>query len=301
MKITYFDRVCQTEQKEQVYGGVFLDILYGKGWIKRVISFFLLPCVACISFSSYLYGVIQKSRYTRVKVRPFIKKFQIDTSEFLDRVDSFRSFNDFFVRKLKSTCRPIEASEKVVILPADARYLVVPNVKKADRFFVKGQSLSLNELLQDETLALRYEEGAMAIARLCPVDYHRFHFPCEGVAHQTREIPGPLFSVNPIALRRHLDILTRNKRVITLFESVHFGTIAYIEVGATYVGTIHQTFTPDRLYRKGEEKGYFSFGGSCVILLFEPGRIEFAPDLLKYSNQSLEVRGLMGQPLAFSL
>lgn len=301
MKITYFDRLSQKEQQEQVYGGVFLDLLYGKGWLKRIISFFLLPCVACIALSSYLYGAVQKSRSSRVKVRPFIKKFQIDTSEFLNGVDSFQSFNDFFVRQLKPVCRPIDPAENVVILPADARYLVVPNLKRADRFFVKGQSLSLKELLQDDSLALRYEEGAMAIARLCPVDYHRFHFPCEGVARSAREIAGPLFSVNPIALRRHLDILTRNKRMITLFESLHFGTIAYIEVGATYVGTIHHTFTPDRLYRKGDEKGYFSFGGSCVILLFEPGRVQFASDLIHYSSQSTEVRGLMGQPLAFSL
>ena len=106
--------------------------------------------------------------------------------------------------------------------------------------------------------------------------------------------------MNPIALRQNLDILTENKRMITSLQTRYFGTVLFIEVGATYVGTIHQTYTPGVPCAKGDEKGYFSFGGSCLILLFEPNTIQFDQDLLDYSAKTIEVRGLLGQSLGKS-
>lgn len=184
-----------------------------------------------------------------------------------------------------------------MILPADARYLVFPHLKTTETFWVKGQKLSLEQLLQSAPLARRYEEGSMVIARLCPVDYHRFHFPCDCIPQEPQEINGPLFSVNPIALRRNLSILAENKRVVTSLKTTHFGEILFIEIGATYVGTIHQTYTPGTPCLKGDEKGYFSFGGSSLILLFEPRTIQFDQDLLDYSAKTIEVRALLGQSL----
>jgi phosphatidylserine decarboxylase len=299
-RIFYFDRQSKVVVEEQVYGGGLIRLLYGKKGACQWVSPWLLPLLTRIPLFSALYGWFQKSSLSRFKVKPFIRDFGVDTTEFLDSVESFNSFNAFFTRHLDLNYRPFAKNDKVVIMPADARYLVFPNIAKADGFWVKGRKFSLETLLQDRALAARYAEGAMAIARLCPVDYHRFHFPCDAVPRPARPVAGPLFSVSPIALRQQIEILSENKRMITALETAHFGTILCIEVGATCVGTIHQTYTPMKRCAKGEEKGYFSFGGSCLILLFEPGRILFDADLLEYSAKRMEVRALLGQTLGYA-
>jgi phosphatidylserine decarboxylase len=295
--IIFLDRQTKRTEKEKVYGEFFIKLFYGEGTLPRLFSFLLLPFFARIHFFSKLYGYFQKSSMSRSKVHPFVQAYHIDVSEFLDPVDSFPSFNAFFIRKLKPECRPISTRQDVAVLPADGRYLLFQQIDQADGFWVKGKKFSLSELLGDKALAKTYEQGAMVIARLCPVDYHRFHFPCSCIPDQARLINGPLFSVNPMALKRNIEILCENKRMITSLKTQNFGCVQYIEVGATYVGSIEQTYAPGKSYGKGEEKGYFSFGGSCLILLFEPNRIIFDQDLIDASSKKMEVRGLLGQSL----
>ena len=138
----------------------------------------------------------------------------------------------------------------------------------------------------------------MVISRLCPVDYHRFHFPLAGVPGQAELIRGPLFSVSPIALRRRVAYLAQNKRVKTQLKTERFGTVICMEIGATNVGSIAQTFVPERPVAKGEEKGLFKFGGSCVVTLFERGRVKLAEDLLATSRDYTELYARMGDQMA---
>ena len=102
-------------------------------------------------------------------------------------------------------------------------------------------------------------------------------------------------------MNHNIEILAENKRVITHLRTHPFGTILAVEVGATNVGTIHQTYEPEKHYAKGDEKGYFSFGGSCIILIFEPGRIQFDPDLLENTRAGLETYAHMGESLGRAL
>lgn len=299
--IYFIDRITQKQEKEKVYGRVFLEALYGSSRICKVLSFFLRPLFAKVPLLSKMYGAFQKSSLSKWKIKPFIKTFQMDPSEFLEPVENFRSFNDFFIRKLKISSRPIASDKHIAVLPADARYLVFPNIEKADGFFVKGKKFSLIELLGSPSLAEKYAGGGLVMARLCPVDYHRFHFPFSCIASQSKLINGPLYSVNPIALRKNISILSENKRMITELTSAVFGKVLYIEVGATYVGSIEQTFASGKMHEKGEEKGFFSFGGSSLILLFERDRIEFDADLVEASKNHIETRGLLGQSLGRSL
>jgi phosphatidylserine decarboxylase len=287
MTIHYIDRLTKEEKTEQVYGKYYIDLLYGNSWGSKILS----HAVACSPLLSRFYGALQKSKCSKRKIQPFIEKYDVDTAEFLKT--DFSSFNDFFIRKLK----PRSLSSSTVILPADGRYLVFPNLSTTDGFFVKGKKFTLETLLQDSALAKKYAQGSMVLARLAPVDYHRFHFPVDCIPEKPQPIRGKLFSVNPIALRKNIGILAENKRMITPLQTKPFGTILFIEVGATFVGTIHETFTPNQPYSKGDEKGYFSFGGSSLILLFEPGKIEFDQDLIEASERKIEVLGKMGQSL----
>ena len=128
----------------------------------------------------------------------------------------------------------------------------------------------------------------MILSRLCPVDYHRFHFPCEGNPGPPRFINGWLYSVNPIALVTRPSIFWENKRVVTAIDSPSLGQVQFVDIGATMVGSIRQTYTPGETVTKGEEKGYFAFGGSSVAVLFEKGRVEFDADLLENTANGFE-------------
>lgn len=296
MDIYYIDRKTGQKEQEKIFGHKALCLLYGDAWWQRLFSFCVLPLFARLPFFSWVYGRLQKRPSSVKNIAPFIRDYGIDASEFAS--SEFSSFNDFFIRKLKPETRPFAGDEKQAVLPADGRYLVY---QKFDRFFVKGQEFDLQEFLQDAVLARRFSEGAMVIARLCPVDYHRFHFPCSGFAAKPKPIRGALYSVSPLAIRRNVQILSENKRVITEIDTDAFGTMLYVEIGATFVGSIHQTFQGNTRVQKGAEKGYFEFGGSCLVLLFEKGRIQFDEDLIRNTQANLETRAYLGQSLGRAL
>jgi phosphatidylserine decarboxylase len=293
MDIIYVDRKTKRLERELVAGRRALSFFYGDSWVSKVAFYLLLPLVACGSWLSRFYGWIQKTKWSEKKIAPFIERYQVDSSEFLD--DRFENFNDFFIRKLKPEVRRIAPGKDVLGLPADGRYLMFLDVFESDHFYIKGHRFCLASLLQDEGLANHFQHGSMVLARLCPSDYHRFHFPCDGKIEEIRPISGPLYSVNPMALKKKRDILIQNKRVLTLLQSDHFGLIAYVEIGATFVGSIHQTCKVGDIVKKGEEKGYFSFGGSCIALLFEPGHVILDEDFVFNSSRGWETKAFFGE------
>ena len=290
--VQYIDRRTGSLTEEKIYGGKALAVLYGDTRLSQFISYTLLPLLAHVPFFSNFYGFFQKTSHSRKKVKRFIELFQVDSTEFAKQ--EFSSFNDFFTRKLRDVCRPIDPDLNTVVMPADGRYLVYP---KFDRFFVKGQVFSLHSFLQNQAHEDRYVNGSMVIARLCPVDYHRFHFPCDGTPSAPHLINGPLYSVSPIAIKKRIAILSQNKRMVTEIETEKFGTVAYVEIGATSVGTIQQTFASHVPVKKGDEKGYFEFGGSCVVMLFEPGKVVFDPDVVENTRKGIETLCFMGTSL----
>jgi len=132
------------------------------------------------------------------------------------------------------------------------------------------------------------------LSRLCPVDYHRFHFPANGTPGTPRLINGSLWSVNPIALRRNLAYLWENKRMVTILETPRFGRVVLMEIGATNVGSINQTYSPGQPVQRGDEKGFFAFGGSATATIFEPGRVKLAEDLVEQTSLGRELYARMG-------
>jgi len=298
--IRVINRETQEVEVEQVYGEKVIQFLYGHDFFSKVFGTPLLFLLSRISFFSSLYGLWQKMPWTAKKIMPFIQKFHVDPSEFALSIEEFTSFNDFFIRKLKKEARPLAPGEDLAIIPADGRYLCYQNIEKIDGFVVKGKKFSLEELLQSEGLANNYRQGTMVMARLCPTDYHRYHFPCAAIPGATHHIGGALFSVNPLAVKQNIHIFTENKRTLCLLETEKFGKVAYIEVGATFVGSINQTYQAYSTVKKGDEKGFFAFGGSSLILLFEPNMLILDKDLVEAGFQQVETRCLMGQSLGKS-
>jgi phosphatidylserine decarboxylase len=290
--IRYFDRAKRTVGTEQVYGEAWLRWTYESAPGRLALAALFRRAIV-----SRFYGWRMSRAFSAQAVLPFIVDYDLDVDEFVKKPFAFKSFNDFFCRTLKPGARPIAGSERVAVLPADGRHLAFQNVDAAEGFYAKGQRFDLKSFLGDEGLAREFAGGSLLISRLCPVDYHRFHFPVAGTPGEARLINGWLYSVSPIALRRNLAYLWENKRMVTLVESPVFGQVAVVEIGATMVGSIVQTFLAGRPVAKGDEKGLFKFGGSCVVTLFPPRRIRFDADLVKQSAAGLEVYAKMGERL----
>lgn len=288
--IRYFNRHSGKAETEQVYGESSLRWVYGTPLGKLSLH----ALVKRHAFSKW-YGARMSKPESAARISPFIESYGLDPDEFADPPSSFRSFNEFFYRKLKPTARPI--AESPIVFPADGRHLGFPDISKIDSFFVKGQTFDLPALLGDAALAEKFAKGTLVLSRLCPVDYHRFHFPAAGIPSETRTIPGPLFSVSPIALAQKLAYLWTNERTLTHLETEEFGTILILEIGATCVGSINQTYTPGKPVGKGAEKGYFAFGGSSTITVFEPGKVKLAQDLLENSARQTELYARIGSAM----
>lgn len=292
--IRYINRESGKLEEEKVYGERALYFLYGKkSWLGTI----LCKILAHFTFFSHFYGFLQKRPSSKKKIVPFIEKYHLDPNEFLEPVSSFATFNDFFIRKLKPQARPIAKGIDIAIIPADGRYLFYQHIENCDGFIVKDKKFTLDQLIKDKALSASFVNGSMIIARLCPLDYHRFHFPCDCLPGKTVHVNGPLYSVNPIAIKQNIAILAENKRACTLLKTKERGNILYMEVGATSVGSIHQTYQPNRFTLKGAEKGYFCFGGSTLILLFEEGRLEIDQDLICASKEHIEIYCKMGQSM----
>jgi phosphatidylserine decarboxylase len=291
--IHFFNSLTGQMEKENVYGEAFLRYAYGNPLGKIALhSFIKRP-----GFSQW-YGWRMNQSASREKIAPFLQQYGLNAAEFADPIDSYRTFNEFFYRKLKPSARPIDPLPDQVVFPADGRHLAFADASKINTVFVKGQRFDIAGLLEDEKLAARYQSGSLILSRLCPVDYHRFHFPVAGKASATHCINGPLFSVSPIALRQNLSYFWQNKRTVCEIETEHCGKVLMLEIGATCVGTIIQTYPANSAIEKGQEKGYFAFGGSSTILLFEPGAITLPQDFLDRSNHGIETYARMGSSMA---
>ena len=302
MPLSVIDRTSSELVHEDVWGEGALRLLYGDSVSSKTIgrallhTFFRWPAV------SWLTGKYYDTKWSKKFIQPFIDRFHIDMSESTLSAEQFSSFNDFFTRRLKSDSRPQDASPHSITIPADGRYSFIQHIGTSHSFPIKGELFCLEKLLDCKTLASRFYGGTAVICRLCPVDCHRFYFPCDGKASNTSWIHGSLFSVNPIALESRPWIWWSNRRAITLLYTEQAGHIAYIEVGATNCGSIVQNFVPNTWIKKGQEKGYFRLGGSAIILLFEPGgHITLSQDLLDSSLKGHEILCHIGQPLAHFL
>ena len=300
MEIKYFNRELDTVETEKVYGDKAVRWLYesvpGKAFTKLLIKRPL----------SVLYGLAQESKTSHRKVAPFIKNFNINMDEFEPQdgrqiADPYSSFNNFFIRRFKEGARPFQSEASVMPAFCEARYFGFESLTPDSTIPVKGDLLGGQSLLAHEKWGKIFEGGPCLLARLCPVDYHRFHFPDHGEIEDHYRVPGVLHSVNPLALKYNQDIFAINERQVSILNTENFGRLAYVEVGAICVGKIVQTRPMVGSFKRGDEKGYFLFGGSTVIVLGEPGR--WRPDqvVLDKTKQGMEVYQKLGTSIAQKL
>lgn len=290
--IKIYNRNTKKYDVENVAGGNYIKWCYespvGKGLTELLVKKKLF---------SKVYGIYCDTKLSKKKVSGFIKNFDIDMSICKNDINDFRSFNDFFIRELNENARPIDKDKGTLISPGDGRLFVYNNISINDLVQIKDITYSLAELIQDNDIASEYEGGVCLVLRLCPTDYHRFHFVDYGTCEKTHFIPGNYYSVNPTALERVAKLYCQNKREWCVFHSENFGDIIHVEVGATCVGSIIQSYKANTPISKGDEKGYFKFGGSTTILFFKPNTIIVDEDILTQSSLGFETKVNMGETI----
>ncbi|MBL7714571.1 MAG: phosphatidylserine decarboxylase [Bdellovibrionales bacterium] len=280
-QIQFWNRETQKLETERVYGDSAVKLVY-----QNPVGRLLTDWVFAKKPISQLYGWMQAHPMSAKKVEPFIKRFGIPMEDFEGA--PFKSFNDFFVRKYKPGKRPFCTQPGDFSAPAEARYFAFDRLSRDSKLAVKGIELTPQGLLGSAKKAEPFEGGPGLLARLCPVDYHRYHYPDDGKTIDAYTIPGRFHSVNPIALEVQSDILVSNERRVAILETKNFGKVAYVEVGALFVGRIIQTHDESQSFSRGQEKGMFLFGASTVIILGEPGRWIPDADLLEQTKQGRE-------------
>jgi len=291
MPVQYIERKTGRVNPEKVAGDRIIRWLYETGP-----GHFCLTTVIKRKLISFLYGKLQDISFSRRKIGSFVEDFQIDMKEAkIEDSLSYLTFNDFFIRELKPECRPLASDPNILTSPTDGKILVWENIDAAKMLQVKGREYALSQLLENQGLAEEYSGGTCMVIRLCPADYHRFHFPDWGTPSPALRIRGNYYSVNPTALKAIPELYCRNKRELTLFHSRHFGKILMLEVGATCVGSIVQTFSPGQDVKKGDQKGYFKFGGSTVIMLIKKNVLKTDQDLLANTSSGFETKIYMGE------
>lgn len=226
------------------------------------------------------------------EIEKFIAFHGLDMSEVLLPTEEFKNFNEFFYRALKPGARPCSAPKnpKIIVSPADCRSVVFNQMTQATKIWVKGREFKMKRLLGDAYPddAARYENGSLGIFRLAPQDYHRFHIPVDGVLGKPVTIAGEYYTVNPMAIRSALDVYGENVRVVVPIDSAVHGRVMVICVGAMMVGSTIITRKEGEHVQRAEELGYFKFGGSTILLLFEPGKMCFDADMVDNSSSALE-------------
>jgi len=241
---------------------------------------------------SKLAGLILNSPASRIQIKSFIKRNNIDMDQY--RYTKFKSFNDFFIREIKEGFRSFPDSEHDLAAPGDGK-LTAYTISADSVFNIKHSKYSVSDLLDDKNLADEFNNGVCLIFRLTPDDYHRYVFIDDAEIVSRKRINGKLHTVRPIAYR-NFDVFCQNTREYVVMQTKNFGKVIQMEVGALFVGRI-SNYNDKINVKRGEEKGMFQFGGSTVILLFRDNEVTISKKIYENTLENKETIVKMGNKL----
>ena len=233
---------------------------------------------------SKLYAKYMNSKLSVHKIKKFIKKNNINMTEYEKVI--YNSFNDFFTRKIKKNKRKID---KGLISICDSK-LSVYEINENTSFNIKNSIYTIEELIGENN---NYNFKYALVFRLCVDDYHHYHFIDDGQIISNKKIDGILHTVQPLALKKQ-KVFLENSREVTILDTKNYGKVCYVEVGAMMIGKI--TNLEKETFKKGEEKGYFEFGGSTVVVLMED-KIKINKKIIENTKKDIETIVKLGQSL----
>lgn len=261
--------------------------LYGSRMGRALVRTLIRPGVskAC--------GWLLDRRISRAAVGPFVRSKGVRLEDY-EKTD-YCSYNDFFTRVIKADRRPVDMTPESLIAPCDSK-LTVYDIDENARFVVKGTEYTMESLTRSRKLAERYAGGQLLLFRLTVDDYHHYCYVDSGEKSENHYIDGVFHTVNPAACEQY-PVYKENSRCVSFLKSQNFGVLMMIEVGALMVGKIVNLEDGKAIVARGEEKGYFAFGGSTVILCLKKGRAVIDADILANSREGIETRVLQGMKI----
>ena len=261
-----------------------LRFLYGTVMGRLVLK------LLCTRRISRLCGRFLDSCVSKPLIRPFVRRHGIDLREYTG--EEFKSFNDFFSRKIKEDRRPVASEPSALIAPCDG-LLSAYRISEDTVIPVKQSRYTISSLLGGDGISENYQNGICLVFRLCVNHYHRYCYIDSGIKGRNVFLPGKLHTVRPVALEK-FPVFTQNCREYTVIQTENFGAVVQMEVGAMLVGKIKNCHGPGNV-RRGEEKGMFLYGGSTVIILLEEGRAQLPEELYQATENRIETPVKMGQ------
>ena len=262
-----------------------VNFLYNTAFGRLLLKLLVCPWVSKVA------GVFLDSPFSKPMIGKFVKKNSIDISLYEDC--KYKSFNDFFIRKKKQVV--MDGTDTDFVSPCDG-YLTVYPIDETSVFKIKNSCYDVKSLLDDEDLANKYQGGMCFIFRLMPHHFHRYSFTDDGYVKSSKSIKGILHCVRPVACERY-PVYVQNKREFTEIETKNFGSVIQMEVGAIVVGKINNRKDVWKV-KRGEEKGYFEFGGSTIIMLTQKDVVTVDNDLLDKSRNGIETDVEIGNIVA---
>lgn len=228
-------------------------------------------------------------------IRIFAKTYKINLDEAELPIDQYKSLGDFFIRHLKSGCRPL--GQTWALHPADSVITQAATIKEGKLIQAKGKTYNVSEFAGFEKALDIYNEGQFLTYYLCPTDYHRVHSPVDGTVEKVIHIPGALWPVNSWSTTNIHEVFSINERVYVEIKTDR-GLVGVVFVAATNVGDIalsfdqeirgnqFKVFKPlvkeykDLRIKKGDELGMFRMGSTIVML--------YQKNVLNLQNSQLE-------------
>lgn len=294
----YVERATESVANERLLGNKFIQALYS----PKLENAPLLWKLASSRYMSEVLGYLNYDNALSARLsgmRRFLRRCGVDAGELVDDPAKLDTLRKVFERKIRYwECRPLPRKQRCVVCPADSR-VMLGSLRETSGLFLKGKFFDFPELLggKGSRWARRFANGDFAVFRLTPERYHYTHVPAAGCVADFYAVSGRYHSCNPNAAVHLLTPYSKNRRVVTVIDTdcesgEQIGYVAMIEVVALMVGQIEQRYSEVRYdnpqpmqrgiwLRKGAAKALFRPGSSTVVLLFQPGRVWFAPDLVR--------------------
>ena len=242
---------------------------------------------------SDLSGWLLDSRASKCIIKGFTKSNGIRLGDYI--LDDINCFNDFFCRKIKPELRPLDMDDNHLMAPCDGLLKVYP-ISDDLVIPVKQSKFTISDLLRDKELAKEYDGGYCLVYRLCVNHYHRYSYFESGDKSKDVVIPGLYHTVQPIALEAG-PVFVENSRQYTVISTKNFGKCVQMEVGAMLVGRIVNNHSDACSVIRGEEKGHFEYGGSTIIVLVPPKKVNIYREIIFASENGEETPVVMGQDI----
>ncbi|MCF6155527.1 MAG: hypothetical protein E3K36_09805 [Candidatus Brocadia sp.] len=240
-------------------------------------------------------GNFMDSEKSVKNIKEWVEDPTVNIGEYEVPSGGFKSFDDFFTRKIKSGARPIymSANDSIITSPADCTISKIHGKLNTEAIFeVKDEIFDVKKLLDNSTLADRFLNGDGAICFLMPSDYHRFHSPVNGKIIEVKQLGGLYF-----AAQGWTNYFFERRRGYFLIETSRYGIVGVVPVGLADISSISFVRKENDVVQKGDELGFFAYGGSAIVLLFEPNRLM---DPIYVNNTVYEVSNVkvkMGQKI----